>query len=758
MPGTTDNVYEQQFFQVALPQIRDKAPALVRHFIAFQMLQGSKSDDDTRAAGVFIFKVGPEIILCPVFFINGELKGYDMMILRSSESFLPLTEDWVDRVVSRSDRTAGAPAEAPRDRLGLRQPDFSVFSRPPLIGSKMGSAAERIETRYGILNAACDVLARHLDTPPTREEYKDLDARMDLRSALPRLGVKAACAFFRAVRRNLGFADAVCAHYDLAELGTLCKQAAAARHTILFDDVPNAPKTKPMRVEVVLKDQWSDTPPPGLSDVQKEKLLRDGYTVRDDRDSREKGKLFRPRLDLRLQSPDSSGVWEVLTPDGKTRPMIVAVDTLKVGTEPGSPDHFCTVIDPEAKASGNYRPDEVLCARRIRDLQPAEKGTVPADELKSGDVAILIGPAGKVTNIFQVENRIDRADGTRELRICAMPHPSAASYSRDFAVPVRHWDTREWPESRIEAIVLTGRKGGRPQQIARALFLPDGFRAFVVEHLDKPFYGDRKGPASLVLGSLNDVARHVEKAAEAGAITRLRASLRSGTWVLQAGNRTREEHTKAAAVRSLVLGLGLDVGDAEHVLDEAEAASRTGGMFEVLVKAGDTPQPDPAVFWDPPVEHGSDMKYPVQYPWTEAQVISRPDSQLAAETHRIDPWVDDAALYFAQQGAAQGRKEVADVSTVAALVRSSNVDGEVAAALPDIRQAMNRYGRLQLHFYWHNDKVRKLFGQQAVASLEDNLRSVFRLTGDVVLDLEGKAVGSDLFGVDGRERLTDEKL
>ena len=73
MPGpmATDSNFERTFADLAYARLRDKAPSLLDYLVGFQLLD--KNDDETRAIGVFGFKVGSEWVYAPVFFIYGEL-------------------------------------------------------------------------------------------------------------------------------------------------------------------------------------------------------------------------------------------------------------------------------------------------------------------------------------------------------------------------------------------------------------------------------------------------------------------------------------------------------------------------------------------------------------------------------------------------------------------------------------------------------------------------------------------------------------
>jgi len=97
--GPNPSEVEQALAQIAEQQIKSRAPALMPYWLGFQMLK--KTDDNTRACGIFAFKVGDELIYIPVFCINGELRGHEMMYLVSQDRFVPSDEKQVNYLLSR---------------------------------------------------------------------------------------------------------------------------------------------------------------------------------------------------------------------------------------------------------------------------------------------------------------------------------------------------------------------------------------------------------------------------------------------------------------------------------------------------------------------------------------------------------------------------------------------------------------------------------------------------------------------------------
>ena len=97
-PGQ-DAQFERTFADLAYAFLKDRAPKLLDYLVGFQVID--KNDDATKAAGIFGFKMSKQWYYAPVFFINGELKGYELLYIKAQDSFVPLQENWVNYLINR---------------------------------------------------------------------------------------------------------------------------------------------------------------------------------------------------------------------------------------------------------------------------------------------------------------------------------------------------------------------------------------------------------------------------------------------------------------------------------------------------------------------------------------------------------------------------------------------------------------------------------------------------------------------------------
>lgn len=198
--------FERSFADLAYARIKDKAPKLLDFMVGFQVLD--KTEDETRAAGIFGFQVGKQWFYAPIFFINGELKGYELLYIKDQDAFVPLQENWVNYLISRRPQQVGGGTPFNESELGVIAPNFRVYARSPLRGwdktagyvkgSNVGPCTFEDDgikaAGYWYTGKMFDVMPALpcFTISPNHDVYKQAAARMDLAKLIPGLGVKAA--------------------------------------------------------------------------------------------------------------------------------------------------------------------------------------------------------------------------------------------------------------------------------------------------------------------------------------------------------------------------------------------------------------------------------------------------------------------------------------------------------------------------------------------------------------------------------------
>jgi hypothetical protein len=240
-PGSNPQ-FERSFSDLAYARLKDKAPKLLDYLVGFQVIE--KNDDETKAAGVFCFKVGRQILYAPVFFIEGELKGHELLYIKEQDAFVPMQENWVNYILSRKPAIIGESGKGNEYEMGIRNPDFYAYRASPLRGFNKMSHADYDPTKadeiYGYWHSGekFDItpIDRALCLSVNSPIFKAAAANCDLTKLIPALGVKAAGVIVATIAARPDFARALSKFYNGSDL--LPKSAAV--------EVPVTPPTDAM--------------------------------------------------------------------------------------------------------------------------------------------------------------------------------------------------------------------------------------------------------------------------------------------------------------------------------------------------------------------------------------------------------------------------------------------------------------------------------------------------------------------------------
>jgi hypothetical protein len=413
-----DSSFEIAFSDLAHASVAEKAPGLMEYLIGFQLLD--KNDEETHAIGVFGFKVGNQWFYAPVFFLNGALKGLDLLYVKGQDMFVPMQDNWVNYLVSKQPRKLGQTEQQPESELRITQPDFRLFSESPgTSGSKWASV---IDLR-GLQPWARGFMPgyRQIFTAYQTKVASAAEA-MDLRTQLQR-HPELAAPLAASMRANLKFAEAVLQHYELKDLlpaPTKVAQALArpivkkAEHVGNYHQAKNCPhyvgvdavlaslswrgKTKQAAAEaedahkvknqdgdadqaqtaaddVVRKIEKGKESPavtvitsenaPNviahgeiLTDKEKEQLQKGEMVIRDHRD--QTSKVYDAEFDRHLSNPTETGVYELLSSVGEFKKCLVIHNPKTVGN--GRTAGVCTVVAlDDGRQYGSYRDVDLFC-------------------------------------------------------------------------------------------------------------------------------------------------------------------------------------------------------------------------------------------------------------------------------------------------------------------------------------------------------------------------------------------------------------
>ena len=141
--GEQEQGFEQAFASLAYAYLKDKSPRLLDFIVGFQLVD--RNEDNTKAMGLFGFKVGDQWLYAPVFFLNGDLKGHELLYIKKQDAFVPMKENWVNYLISRKPHVLGEPSDKNTHQLSGLMPSLSKLQGPPSHGTKTGSYRPHID-------------------------------------------------------------------------------------------------------------------------------------------------------------------------------------------------------------------------------------------------------------------------------------------------------------------------------------------------------------------------------------------------------------------------------------------------------------------------------------------------------------------------------------------------------------------------------------------------------------------------------------
>lgn len=795
----TDSNFERTFADLAFVRLKDKAPTLLDHLVGFQLID--KNDEETHAVGVFGFKIGEEWVYAPVFFINGELKGYELLYLKNQDAFVPLTEEWTNYILNRKPSVLGESEPRKVTQLGIRPPDFDVFARPPYIGSKYASVKKR--TIYERMRKWAHPFLDVFLVSPKDSVYSAADKSFSLPIALKRLGTKAAESLFKTMAEDSTFAEAVLHFYKESELVGFAKAAAAytkaeagytegavmrnckdcSNHSggscqlvkgdisgnasckywagklgeklaekanVTFDEQADGRKPESKPVVIVHGDDTSNMEV-DLTDAEREKLMRDRYVVKDPRHADNKTRAYKSQLSAQLSSPSENGTYVVLGPGGIRKEVIVLRDMTKVGLRrPDSAVQFVTVIDPKNNTCGKYANSDILALEKTGPLSKLDKLSDPADS-QVGDKLFLVNPdKNAATSVFEVDRVETDSEGVTTMTVCScyMATPSGSVLKSPMNANYPIDDRLAGDESHIKTIVMTGKDGTEWRRMGNSLYVPNGAKAYRISRLTAAERKNRAFPwvekPCLELATSSDILYQMSKAAsENRGIVQMQLKTDGHSyWTRVNGGNSRAMLSKLAMLKNLVENWGLGAETAMGMINEVKPRQSETYWLKMADYTG-VMSPS---FREPTQGSESWLRAPVQYPMTDLQNLSQTNLQDNRAYYQSLGPIDDQTKNVAQQAADDGQKEVLDTAVISGLVKLMDTDTRVDSYIGDLLLGMDRLGRILFMYYWHNDKFSERYGQEDMAKLEDSLRNVFSSLGELTLFLKQKTIDTGSMG------------
>jgi hypothetical protein len=706
MSDANETALESTFSSLAYSALRDKAGSLLDYLIGFQMLR--VEEEGKRAVGIFGFEIDGKVYYAPAFFLNGEIRGLDLLYSADSDLFVPLSEEWVNSIINKKEIHVGDTDVRSRDERGVRIPSYIRLKTIP--------------SSHGAIN-----------TKIASEKMQELRPYEgdDLPKMLAQSGL--AVPFMKAAMADPRLREAVETFYNLDDFA-ITKTAAEAKK-----------KEKPITIIKSVTDQGVDE----LTDAQKDQIVSGGVAAVDKRPELAKSIVYSTETRDHLTNPTSGGLYDVLWGDGSVSAAIVTSDSDNMShvfvlrLDDGK---HC-VIDP-AKVFVVVEYNKSEFANKLKEIGK------PADEVKVGDVAVFVSDDGVSTSAYCIEEVSKGIDGA----VVARPRDVYYMEARDSTYsssPMGYGQgprNRRWgrvdPNQRVRQIIVAP-FGGTTVKFTQDRLLINSKHHKIIT-VNKAKFESKSPVCTYEEYTDKDCVLHCGDFGNYNTVRAQLAKIASPveTWSTDYTITIRDEYgtqsmAKKAAYEYLMVKQGMSFEDADMVIKDVKFDVQT----YMVKKSADFLQfpqdgQDESFGNEMSQYHNGQIPIGLFNPRTpednrEFYTYQSPFGGGGHEGNGVSP------LAGVQEAAKSGQKEIFDASVMASLLKSHAPTDMVDRYLPTVISGMDRLGRILFLLMWHYKDFEERYGDNDLTELVDNLKSSFDDLGELIIFLKKRSMAGD---------------
>ncbi len=760
--GPNSSEMEKAFAQIAESYITDKAPLLTGYMLGFQLLK--KTDDDTKACGIFAYKVGDELVYIPVFSINGDIQGHELMYVVSRDQFVPSDEKWVNFLLSRKPIEPGRIERRDRSEIpthGSIRPTYmssglklSSYTSLPVLDPML------------VLDALRTVFKTASVGTPLLEHSFWRDVSVTRNRTIPMFRWKAASAvdlglpaLFQRSYKAVKLAERWSRDYPVfarlldyvtdgegldAYRQVWEKKAEIARKLGVRAGTPKSlsqqlaeravQKTAaPVKDGSVIVRELDAIP---LSHFRMmptawiDRVHRDGYDVADTRDPTKLASIVIDGADRGLANPVGPGLYKVFMADGTFGECFVLYKEEPTGDGERDPCHL--VLDKDTKQTCTANLNEIWTSSRDPDPNWLEK--LPASNTSLNEKA---------------EHEYERHEGVDSYLVTPAGHAWEGRFLEE--------GDKAYFEERAEVPVsltsgslkgfrtLASRHDGDGCLIAYAPVIAPK------DTILRRYKNSRGTGRPLALGS-----RPLWMAMLLEGTLPVKVQKREGPFAEYAIDDQAAQH-KSAALESLVVRHHLSRESAERLLKEADTAYPRGitRLREKVAFSGPVPQ-DPHHVTFPQKERGRhditgldiEQDLDTEEPVEALRPTKIPDEKETwpglwdSETNSSGslPAPNGSDMNLAAQASQAGQKEFVSSQMLLSLLREIDNDDIIAKYVHTFEKACDTLGRLYMQLLWRIDAFEERFGKTQFKEFKEMLVALFQQMGDFICYLRQRDI------------------
>jgi hypothetical protein len=706
-----DSEFEASFFQLAFERLQEKLYNLLPFLVGFEI--ANKSPDGTKALGVFGFKSNNgQMLFVPAFFINGDVKGVDLMYSKNNEQFYPLNEDFAELFLRDEATGLGDATKETEKEINQNMPpvDLKSLVRPPRTG-KVSYASVIDYVEQG--------------------------------------GERTKKAFYTLFRDNPDFMESVLRFYPVEKIAKAITPKAAEKTLGMTS------------VRVVTKhDDLTD-----LSISQKEEVITKGYVVIDGRKDEEKSKFGLIKYDEKFVNPDESGFYAYLTRTGSLRYALIITKPIPLDSK--YPTDDAIIMDLDSSHDGvsySAKVKDVFTKGKytIKDLSSVmSKMTDPAEVQPSYDERyILVNEKLKATVPFRVVANFKNDQGLRVIQVekaymdfgedCCSPSSSRKKWSNSYFNDGGY----KSEYGKTYSFVLTKKPGDALSYDNNEIHVPKGFKLMHIKagpaYPHHPYDPNQSEAAREAEKKARDLIREKYNAGKPGGLSCLFGALKStytypltvnsngSEYFINIDGAKKKYESALKAKIGAVLDFGLGQKEAEELINSVPSLGSKKGYIK-FAYTGD----QHFNMWDP-TAYSNELGQPT-YDGVGHTDIQNPGDGYTGDPTQLGfaemPEVEglDGAVDQANQLAQSGQKEIFDTHTIATLAKYVSPESKVSAYMPDFISCLDKLGRMLFLVHWETEKFEEMYGRSELPELVELLTNVFTNLGDLVIFLKRKS-------------------
>lgn len=696
---------EKAFLDQAWAQVQNKATPLMKpaHRVGFEIIH--KNDNNTRMVGAFVFRVNQDYLFVPVFFINGSIKGTDLLYRANVKRFVPLTNEWCDYLIQLQTFDEGQGVSQKMRQQTRDQVNLLDIVEPPQMfrhTRKYASVGNEAEIRA----MADEMLAKMASIPgmPERSILREFIVNHGRHAAIVKIAntAKHDTEFARALMLS---SDAD--HY-MPELPDLVTKAAKSPVLTVHTSVLRNPRVKKASPEIICQ----------------------GFMIEDHRKLAALNEVVYSDNEKDLASLDGPGIYEVLMADGSTRRCLVGfefdVDICRNAPKAGLDRLRLVIVDQDSRASDLVSPrqgqqvfgkfvEKLDAAKELIELSAAEKGQ--AYRMFNSKTQGFSSP-------FYVLDITTDPSGLKALQVVPdddKDTPRSVLVNPDY----EDYDAKDNIFGKYCKLCRVDFKLSEPNSYN------GGHR---VEY-----------NTTLGIGGKHTLNSFIFDQGFKAASVRMQSN---GRFLIKSA-RTQERWTPELSELSARVRLMLDCSVPESVAKDMlkQAAETTGpAKFFYETKAAHNLRFND---WPDFYERTNDEFGVLEQPRSN-YILEVDEDQPIIEPHRVgDVWRQESGsdttldtmtpmqLFDLAQN--KGIGSLFEHGVVGELVKTFDSSAMIQTYIPDFEQALDRLGRVLFLFYWKPEDFAQAYGTDDQTSLENKLISNFKSIGDLTLELMQKS-------------------